>query len=54
MKSFGYQFFNHSNNELYLVDTIIRKEDDGIRDCFFVHPEKYHLIKKYVHTDKES
>ena len=54
IKSFGYQFFNHSNNELYLVDTIIRKEDDGIRDCFFVHPEKYHLIEKYVHTDKES
>ncbi len=54
MKSFGYQFFNHADNKLYPVDTIIREEDDGIRDCFFVHPDKYHLIEKYVHTNGAS
>lgn len=52
MNSFGYKFFNYADNELHPVDTIIRKEDDGIRDCFFVHPEKYHLIEKYVHTNE--
>ncbi|HEY9113716.1 MAG TPA: FkbM family methyltransferase [Bacteroidales bacterium] len=43
-----YKFYNHSENELTPVDTIIRKVDNGIRDCFFVPKEKIHLISKYV------
>ncbi len=48
MKSVGYQFFNHSGTGLKKVESIIRQEDDGIRNCFFVHPHKYHLIEEFI------
>jgi len=33
------------------VGTIIRKEDDGVSNCFFVHPEKYHFIEEFLAPD---
>lgn len=48
MKSYGYQFYNHIGAGLKQVDTIIREDDDGIRNCFFVHPDKFHLITEFV------
>ncbi len=48
MKSHGYLFFNHVENGLKPVETIIRSSDDGVRNCFFVHPEKLHLIKEFI------
>lgn len=47
MKSYGYQFYNHIGNGLEKVDSIVRQKDNGIKNCFFVHPEKYHLIKEF-------
>lgn len=48
MKSHNYLFFNHTERGLVEVSSIIRKEDDGVRNCFFVHPSKYEMIKNYV------
>jgi len=48
MRSFGYEFYNFAANGLHKVETIIRKEDNGVGNCFFVHPEKYHLIEEFV------
>jgi FkbM family methyltransferase len=48
MRSFGYQFFNHTKAGLEEVETIMRKEDDGIRNCFFVHRDKYSLVEEFV------
>jgi FkbM family methyltransferase len=49
LKSHGYEFYNHhSSIGLKKVDSIIRKEDDGVRNCFFVHPSKFHLIEDFV------
>jgi FkbM family methyltransferase len=48
MRSYGYEFFGHIPAGLLKQDTIVRKEDDGIGNCFFVHPEKYHLIEEFV------
>jgi FkbM family methyltransferase len=48
MSSFGYEFYNHTEAGLFKQDTIIRKEDDGIRNCFFVHPSKYYLIDEFI------
>ncbi|MDG1331124.1 MAG: FkbM family methyltransferase [Crocinitomicaceae bacterium] len=49
MKSYGYRFFNYYKSVgLVEVDTIVRKEDDGVRDCFFVHPDKLSLIEEFV------
>lgn len=48
MRSHGYEFFNHHNQKLYRVKTLIREKDNGVRDCFFVHPEKTHLIQEFV------
>lgn len=47
-KSYGYEFYNHINKGLRKQKSIIRKEDDGIRNCFFVHPSKFHLIEEFV------
>jgi FkbM family methyltransferase len=44
----GYEFFNHTDKGLIKVDSIVRSEDNGIRNCFFVHPTKFHLVKEYV------
>jgi FkbM family methyltransferase len=48
MKKNGYQFYNYFGGKLYPVATLYRKEDNGVHDCFFVHPEKFHLIQKYI------
>ncbi|MBW6536694.1 MAG: FkbM family methyltransferase [Mariniphaga sp.] len=48
MKCYDYEFFNHTGTGLKKVKSIIRKEDDGVRNCFFVHPEKYYLIEEFV------
>lgn len=48
MKSHGYLFFNHVNGYLRKVETLIRTKDNGVRDCFFVHPNKLHLVEKFI------
>lgn len=45
---YGYEFYNHTREGLKKTDTIIRTVDNGIRNCFFVHPEKFDLIKEFV------
>jgi len=44
----GYNFYNHLNGKLYKVETLMRDKDNGVRDCFFVHPEKVELIHEYI------
>ncbi|MCD4650610.1 MAG: FkbM family methyltransferase [Candidatus Cloacimonetes bacterium] len=48
MNKLGYQFYNHISGKLHRVLTLQRSTDNGVRDCFFVHPEKFHLIEEYV------
>lgn len=48
MTSYGYEFYNHTRDGLQKQKSIIRKEDNGISNCFFVHPDKYHLIEEFV------
>lgn len=45
---FGYQFYNHVGTGLKKADTLRRSVDDGVRDCFLVHPEKRHLIEEFL------
>ena len=47
-RKYGYEFYNHTEIGLEKVDTIIRREDNGVRNCFFVHPSKFHQIKEFV------
>ncbi|MGB1206375.1 MAG: FkbM family methyltransferase [Chitinophagales bacterium] len=47
-RKYGYEFYNHTAAGLEKVDSISRKKDDGVRDCFFVHPSKFHLIEEFV------
>jgi FkbM family methyltransferase len=46
--SHGYFFYHFNGKGLRKVNTIKRQSDDGIRDCFFVHPEKLHLISDLI------
>lgn len=46
----GYHFYNHVNGKLRPVKSIKRQHDDGVRDCFFVHPTKQSLIQSFVET----
>ena len=48
MKRNGYLFYNYLDGKLHPVSTLFRKKDNGVHDCFFVHPEKAHLIQKYL------
>lgn len=48
MKELGYTFYLFRDGQLHPADTLIREVDDGIRDCFFVHPDRYPLIAEFV------
>jgi FkbM family methyltransferase len=48
MKSFGYEFYNHTETGLQKTESIIRQANNGISNCFFVHPDKFHLIEEFV------
>ena len=48
MRPLGYKFFNVLGPGLKEVNTIRRTEDNGVRDCFFVHPDKLKLVEKYL------
>lgn len=47
-EKFGYEFYNHTEAGLKKVKSIVRTYDDGVRNCFFVHPSKFDLIKEFV------
>lgn len=44
----GYEFYNHTPTGLQKVTTIIREKDNGVNNCFFVHPSKRHLIEEFI------
>ena len=48
MRQYGYQFYNHKNGKLIFTETLIREQDNGVRDCFFVHPDKVSWIKEFT------
>lgn len=48
MKTHSYLFFNHVNGNLKQVNSIVRTKDDGVRDCFFIHPSKLYLVKRFI------
>ena len=48
MRSYGYEFYNHTEMGLKKVNTIVREEDNGVSNCFFVHPNKFNLIEEFV------
>lgn len=48
MKKHGYLFFNHLNGKLDVADTLVRTSDNGVTDCFFVHPEKIKFVQDFI------
>jgi FkbM family methyltransferase len=48
MRQYGYEFFNFKAGRLYQVNSIVRTTDDGVHDCFFVHPQKRTLLLPYL------
>ena len=48
MRSHGYQFYNYKDGKLHKVNSIIRLYDNGVHDCFFVHPLRESLITEFV------
>jgi hypothetical protein len=48
MQGYGYLFYNYNNGKLIRTETLMREKDDGVRDCFFVPPEKNDMVKKYL------
>lgn len=46
--AYGYEYYNHTPKGLVKVNTIVRVSDDGVRNCFFVHPDKFDLIREFV------
>jgi FkbM family methyltransferase len=45
---YGYEFYNHTKAGLVKTDTIKREVDNGISNCFFVHPSKFYLIEEFI------
>jgi len=50
-KTHGYEFYNHTERGLAKVEKITRIKDDGVRNCFFVHPSKYGLIEEFIYSN---
>lgn len=48
MKRHGYDFYNYKDGALTKVASLIRTTDNGVHDCFFVHPDKRHLVDPFV------
>lgn len=48
MRPLGYHFYNYKDGKLHRVNTLRRERDNGVHDCFFVHPEREHLIKSFL------
>lgn len=48
LKPYGYEFYNHIGDHLVKTDSIKRTADNGVRNCFFVHPSKFDLIREFV------
>lgn len=48
MRPLGYHFYNYKDGKLHRVDTIRRQTDNGVHDCFFVHPDHEHLVVPYL------
>ncbi len=44
----NYELYNHVANGLKKVNTIQRKTDNGVRNCFFVPKSKAHLVKEFL------
>tara|TARA_B100000963_G_C22546348_1_gene634599 strand:- start:341 stop:1237 length:897 start_codon:yes stop_codon:yes gene_type:complete len=47
-KKYDYEFYNHTENGLQKVNTIVRNQDDGVRNCFFIHPTKLNFIDNFI------
>lgn len=45
---YGYEFYNHTEKGLEKVQSIKRETDNGVRNCFFVHPSAFHKIAEFV------
>ena len=45
---YGYEFYNHTTAGLVKTKTIKRDYDNGISNCFFVHPDKFYLIEEFI------
>lgn len=48
MSSYGYEFYYPTEKGLKKQETIVRNFDDGMSNCFFVHPEKRQLIAEFI------
>jgi FkbM family methyltransferase len=48
MRTHGYLFYNHLNRKLIKTETLKREFDNGVRDCFLVHPDKVELINEFI------
>ena len=48
MGQHGYQLYNHTKEGLENVTTIVRTEDNGVRNCFFVPTDKVFLIEEWI------
>ncbi len=52
MTQLGYESYIFKNDNLIKVDSIVRAIDDGVRDCFFVHPSKSSLIEEFIRKEE--
>lgn len=48
MAPLGYMYFSHLPDGLHQRERLVRAEDDGVQNIFFVHPGKLHLISRHI------
>lgn len=48
MAPLGYMYFSHLPDGLRQRERLVRAEDDGVQNIFFVHPGKLHLISRHI------
>lgn len=48
MQKHGYLFFNYLGGSLHRTNTLMRSSDNGVRDCFMVHPDCLELVAEFI------
>lgn len=53
-RNHGYLFYLHSEGGLHRAETLMRERDDGVRNVFFVHPARQHLIQQILRLSSDG
>lgn len=46
---YGFEYYDHTPKGLKKVERLKKEKDEGIKNSFFIHPSKTHLVKEFIY-----